>query len=232
MTPAFLARQKRLLLPNQYAREHENQWVDSQDSFVPANDIDACMTGKETFRGEPGQEYALACDIGLVSDPSVVGVGHRVGNLILIDRLVTLQGDRENPVLLSAVDSHDPPGLPGLPHHPGRIESWQGVASAQRLASQGFPVEVFAPTAKAHSEEWPLLAQALSNRTLVLPRHERLREELSGLVYEVTPTGVRVSDRGAVHQDHATVVRMIVAMLTAPRSPRSRAWSCTRVART
>ncbi len=53
-------------------------------------------------------------------------------------------------------------------------------------------------------------------RTLRLPQHPRLREELLGLSYEVTALGVRVTDRTRVHQDHAVVVRMIAAMLAAP----------------
>ena len=48
---------------------------------------------------------------------------------------------------------------------------------------------------------------------VVLPAHARLREELLGLVYEVTASGVRVVDRGRVHQDHAVCLRMVCAML-------------------
>lgn len=132
---------------------------------------------------------------------------------------MTLQGDREAPVQLAAVEETIVRLFDVFRILRARIESWQGVASAQRLAARGFPVEVFAPTAKAQSEEWPLLAQALANRTIVLPRPARLREELLGLQYEVTATGIRVSDRGAVHQDHATVVRMLCAMLTPPPEP-------------
>ena len=40
-----------------------------------------------------------------------------------------------------------------------------------------------------------------------------LREELLNLVYEVGPQGVRVIDRGKVHQDHAVAVRGVVASL-------------------
>ena len=34
VTPEFLARQRRLLLPAAYAREHQNQWVDQADAFT------------------------------------------------------------------------------------------------------------------------------------------------------------------------------------------------------
>src|SRR5262249_12826573 len=45
VTAEFLARQKRLLMPQQYSREHENAWVDGADAFVTAADVDAAMSG-------------------------------------------------------------------------------------------------------------------------------------------------------------------------------------------
>src|SRR5581483_7763950 len=68
----------------------------------------------------------------------------------------------------------------------------------------------------AHAEEWPVLAQALASRTLILPHHARLREELLNLVVEVGPQGVKVIDRGQVHPDHAVAVRGVVASLAKP----------------
>ena len=74
-------------------------------------------------------------------------------------------------------------------------------------------MELFHPTAKQHAEEWPVLAQRLASGSLVLFPHVRLREELLNLFYEVGPQGVKVIDRGKVHQDHAVTVRGVVAML-------------------
>ena len=73
---------------------------------------------------------------------------------------------------------------------------------------------MYAPTQKKHAEEWPLLVQRLVARTLVLPKHARLREELLNVIVEVGPQGVRVIDRGRVHRDHAVAVRGFVAMLS------------------
>ncbi len=61
-----------------------------------------------------------------------------------------------------------------------------------------------------------MLAGKLASRSIDLFPHARLREELLNLVYEVTPVGVRVVDRGKVHQDHAVAVRGVTAMLNAP----------------
>ncbi len=72
---------------------------------------------------------------------------------------------------------------------------------------------LFTPTAKTNAEEWPILAQRLAGRTLVLPPHARLREELLNLVVGLGPTGIKVVDRGQVHQDHAVAVRGVVTML-------------------
>ena len=44
----YIARQRRILLPNQFAREHQNLWVDAADSFVSAADIDAATRGTES----------------------------------------------------------------------------------------------------------------------------------------------------------------------------------------
>ena len=220
VTAAFLERQKRLLMPTQYAREHQNQWVDQMDSFCTQTDVDAAMAWpvEPETTTEP-RPHGLAVDIGSVHDPSVVGVGHRrEDGLIVIDTLRTLEGSKEAPVSMAALEQVITDlALAYAPVSTIRIESWQGITSAQRLTALGLPVDLFAPTAKLHSEEWPVLAQHLAGRSLRLPQHPRLREELLGLSYDVTPTGVRVTDRGQVHQDHAVVVRLLVAALHRPR---------------
>jgi hypothetical protein len=88
----------------------------------------------------------------------------------------------------------------------------QNLARERRL-----PVELSVPTAKSHAEEWPVLAQRLSSRTIILPKHERLCEELLNLTVDLGPQGVRLLDRGKVHQDHAVSVRGVVAGLTTAR---------------
>jgi hypothetical protein len=216
VTRAFLDRQRRILLPGQFAREHQNAWVDAADSFTTAEEVDAAANGIEEREGRKDVDAVVAVDLGTVRDPSVIGLGYAEGDRVKVARLITFQGSHESPVQLSSVES----GIRSLCAEwrvaKVRVESWQGISSVQRLGQMGLPVELFAPTAKAHAEEWPVLAQRLSGRTLDLFPHARLREELLNLVYEVGSTGVRVIDRGKVHQDHAVVVRMVCAMLQQP----------------
>ena len=136
--------------------------------------------------------------------------------MIYIDKIITFQGSREQPVRLSAVEDTIKDLAQRFNVTKIRIESWQGLSAVQSLSRLGLPVELFTPTAKAHAEEWPVLAQHLATQTLVCPPHARLREELLNLVYEVGPQGVRVIDKGSVHQDHAVAVRGVVASLSKP----------------
>jgi hypothetical protein len=215
VTPDFIDRQRRILMPAQFAREHQNSWVDQADGFTSGAEVDAAMGQAWTDQpqGRPGTDYHGFVDLGAVHDPTVIAIGHVDGDLAYIDRLVTFQGSREEPVQIATVETalRDLAGKFTITRT--RIESWQGLSAVQSLTRAGLNVELFAPTAKAHAEEWPILAQRLSSRTLVLPPHARLREELLNLVVELGPTGVKVIDRGQVHQDHAVAVRGVVASL-------------------
>ena len=214
---AFLDRQRRILVASQYAREHQNQWVDAADAFVSAEDVDRALTcgWSEQSQQQSGRDYHCAVDVGLTHDPTVVGVAHsEPDGTMFVDTLVTFQGSKRRPVELASVEQC----LVDLSRRfrlvNVQVESWQGVATVQRLQQLGLPVTVYQPTAKSHAEQWPLLSHALAEGRLALFPHARLREELLSLTVEVGPSGARVCDRGKVHQDHATVLRMLVAALS------------------
>ena len=215
VTADFLERQRAILMPAQFAREHQNCWVDAADSFTTADAIDRAMsTGWiEQRDGLAVGEYEVAVDIGLTSDPSAIAVGHRDGDVVYIDALQTYQGTKARPVQIQTLEDALLDLAARFPLARIAVESWQGAAVAQSLQRLGLPVELVHPTPKLLAEEWPQLAQRLATGSLVLFPHARLREELLGLTVEVGPTGARVTDRGRVHQDHATVVRMLCASL-------------------
>ena len=193
--------------------------MDAEDAFTCAADVDAAMGHDWTQQhvGERGRMCEGFVDLGLVNDPTVVALGHAEGGLVFIDLLWTFEGSRAKPVQLADVEAAIRQLSARFQVRRWRIESWQGVAAVQSLQRLGLPVELFAPTAKAHAEEWPILAQRLSSRTIILPTHDRLREELLNLTVDLGPQGVRVIDRGRVHQDHCVAVRGVVAGLTTRR---------------
>lgn len=228
VTPEFLARQRRILLPAQFAREHQNQWIDGADAFTTAADVDGAMGRgwREQSHGRAGVRYRFFIDIGTIHDPTVIAIGHDEDGVVHIDRLVTFQGNREHPVQLAAVEDMIRELAKVFPADVIEIESWQGAAAVQNLQRLGLPVVIVAPTAKLNAEQWPLLAARLAAGSLVLFPHARLREELLNLIAEVGPSGVKVLDRGKVHQDHAVAVRGVVASLTAAAATRCRSPLC------
>jgi hypothetical protein len=185
--------------------------------------VDDAMDGSwvETSAPEPGREYVITVDLGLVDNPAVVGMGSQQDGLVCVDRLITFQGSREAPIQLRAVEATIVELAQAFSVSRVVIESWQGEGLVQSLRDRGWPAESFKPTPTAVAPQWATLARCLADRRLVLPVHARLREELLNLSVEVGPSGVRVVDRGKVHQDHAVVVRMLAAAL-ADRYPISR----------
>jgi phage terminase large subunit-like protein len=208
-------------LPGQFSREHLNVLIDGADAFASAEEVDAAMsTGhREEYGGRRDVTAYVFVDFGLVSDPTAIALGYEEDGRVVIGRIITFQGSKRHPVQIAAVERTLRELAEQWRIKKIRIESWQGVASVQRLQNIGLPVEAFTPTAKAHSEEWPVLAQRLASRTLVCFPHAALREELLNLVYEVGASGVRVVDRGSVHQDHAVAVRGVCAQLVSKRRP-------------
>ena len=215
VTADFLERQRRILVPAQFAWEHGNVWVDAADSFVTAEQVDRAMAGGwlERMDGELGRVHHAYLDVGLVHDPSVIAVGHEESGTVFVDTIRTFQGTKAAPVQVETLEA-------ALLELAGRfelarirVESWQGMATVQRLARLGLPVEVFQPSPKSLGEEWPTLAQRLAAGTLELFPHARLREELLNLTVEVGPAGAKVIDKGRVHQDHAVAVRGVCASL-------------------
>src|SRR5262249_49016035 len=76
VTKDFLERQRRVLMPQQYAREHQNQWIDAADSFTTQAAVDAAMGSGwvEQHQRQPGRMYVMFVDLGSVHDPSVICV--------------------------------------------------------------------------------------------------------------------------------------------------------------
>lgn len=231
VTPEFLARMRRLKHPLLFAREHQNSWQDADDSFVLVEHVDAAMgRGWDgSVLPEAGVRYAGFVDIGLVSDPTVIAVGHDVDGVAHIDKLITHQGSRQRPVSLPGLRSE----LRSLAElwrlSPLVIESWQGLTIAADLVRDGVRAEVRTPTAQSQSEMWSALAAELGAGNVTLAKHDRLREELLNLRVELRPTGaLRVFDRGRVHQDHAVAVGGVVQLLVAARRVQTASTWCYR----
>ncbi len=216
VSPTFLRKQKGILSTADYEREHENTWQDQSSNFVLTDDVDACMgfDWRGQHIGKPDKNYFVAVDLGRVGDPSVVTVGHTEENVIFVDKIEVLKGDRKNPVPLVAVEAIIGELCDRFRVALVKVESWQGALLAERLSTFAkVATQIVEPSLKLQMQEWPLLAQRISDRSLIIPHHPQLRNELLGLTWEATAQGMKVVDKGRAHQDIAVTLRMIVAIV-------------------
>ncbi len=216
VSPTFLRKQKAILSTADYEREHENTWQDQSSDFVMIDDVDACMgfDWRAQHMGKPDKNYFIAVDLGRVGDPSVGTVAHADEGLIYIDKIEVLKGDRKNPVSLVAVEAIIGELCDRFNVTLVKVESWQGALLAERLSTFAkVTTEIVEPSLKLQMREWPLLAQRISDRSLIIPHHPQLRNELLGLTWEATSQGMRVVDKGRAHQDVGVTLRMIVAIV-------------------
>ena len=206
VTDTYLSAQRRLVHPVRFSREHLNTWTDGADAFLSADLLEAAFAeGWPEQESAADEDYFAFVDLGLVHDATAIAVTHkRADGSVALDRLLTFKGTRKEPVrvadVLDAVTALDEQfGLRLV-----RVESPEGGESlVQSLRGQSVNAETLRPTQKTQQEAWGNLLSLFQNGRLVLFRHERLREELLNLQIKNTPTGFRVFDPGAIHQDHA-----------------------------
>jgi hypothetical protein len=127
VTSAFLERQRRILLPVQFAREHQNQWVDGADALTSHVDVDIAMN-HERVDIPAGTRFVKFVDLGSVRDATAIATGCRVRDLIVITALETFQGSHEQPVQLATIERRLRETAADVDLI--RIESWQGMQAA------------------------------------------------------------------------------------------------------
>lgn len=78
-TPEYYASEAQVLLPNQFRRMHRNQWVSSEETFVPAEWYDACFRGSQFWPqiDAKHQSMIIALDAGVSSDNFGLWMGCR-----------------------------------------------------------------------------------------------------------------------------------------------------------
>lgn len=198
--PADLAEQRRLLPASAYARLHLNHWTTGEDRLVSADDLRACVTLAGPLEYDPRRTYAVALDIGLKNDATVLTVAHAEprdsgGPLVVLDRMVVMKGSKNSPVSLAEVEAATEQASRGYGHARVRVDPWQAAGLAQRLRSRGLNVE-----------EWPFTAQSVgrlgSTLHLLLREHRLALPDDSALLDELLTVRLRESSPGVYRLDH------------------------------
>jgi hypothetical protein len=100
----------RRTVPPQLARRlFDNEWVDPSDgcNFLTRKEVDECVSNDYTPHviGQSGVSYIASIDYGPVRDRTVCTLIHRnEDDTLHVDRMDVMQGSRENPVKIEAVE--------------------------------------------------------------------------------------------------------------------------------
>jgi hypothetical protein len=215
ITPEYLEAQQALLPAHVYAREHQNLWGEGSDALCSEADWKRAIADGDPRRmDDPGPCYAFL-DLGWVHDESVLVIMRKLEsgkNGVLC--METWQGSRSAPVEFTAIQARLTELCARFHVVKLRIEAPQGYQMAQQLALSGVPTEVLSPTAKSNQDNWGALITSLKNGTLCLPDDARLRRQLLTLTIKNTPTGWRVEDVPAIHNDRAVAVAGALFLVT------------------
>jgi len=208
VSAAYLERQRELMPPHVFAREHLNTWSAGSDAFCTDKDWRRCTGEIDPRRdSDPGPGYAFV-DLGWSHDATAIAVA-RTNPEDIADILVleTFRGSHEQPVILSAVRSRIEELVVRLGVVQVVIESPQGLGLSQELqVSKSCTVTVLYPTATSNRERWGALYTALREGTVHLPPDPMLRRELLTLSIAQSATGWRVDDVPSVHNDRSVAV--------------------------
>lgn len=206
VTPEYLERERAILPPHVYAREHQNLWGEGSDVFCTEEDWKRALDGGDPRRDQdPGPCY-LFCDLGWVHDETALAVTRRDDGKIKVIHLETFRGSQSHPVEFAAVEDRIAQLAECLNIKRARIESPQGVALSQALNLRGVATDVLHPTAKSNQENWGALYTALKNGSIQLPNDAKLRQQLLTLTIRTSQSGWKVEDVPSIHNDRAVAV--------------------------
>lgn len=216
MTPEAIEEQQRLLMPSAFRRLILNEPdVADEDRLVGWDDLEACVeSDRLVLPPDPGCRYAVALDVGLRRDRTVLVVAHREvdedGPYVVVDRL-----HRWVPGGAEAVDLSDVEAtvLQAAREYDAGVwvDPWQAALLAQRLRAEGVAVSEFVFSASSVGRLAHGLFTALQNRGLLLPDDPELIDELLNVRLRTNSSGtVRLDHASGGHDDQAVAVALAI----------------------
>ena len=216
-----LAEQRQRLPDAVFRQLFANEWTQAAGSFLDPAVVDAafCLDGPSLERDQ-GAVYAAGLDLGTVNDRTVLAIGHRDGDRVVLDRMQAWQGSRARPVDFGEVEAFI------LEAHKRfgfslRLDPWQGLDLAQRLRASGVFAEEFAFSSASKQRLAATLLSTINAGNLKLYEAEGLRDELLGLRLVQSTSGAWSFDhKSGAHDDRAVALSlMLVALLEGPVVP-------------
>lgn len=208
-----LAEQRARLPQSVYDQLWENRWTIAEGAFLDPAVIDAAFCLDAPALERTGTGYVAGLDLGSVNDRSVLAVGHREGDVVLLDRMMAWQGSRARPVDFAEVEDFILAAYRRFRFRL-RLDPWQGLDLAQRLRSHGITAEEFTFSPSSKQRLASTLLSTLNAGHLRLYEAEGLRDELLALRLVQSSSGAWGFDHvRSGHDDRAAALALMTVAL-------------------
>jgi hypothetical protein len=217
--------ERRRLPPAVFAQLWKNRWTAAAGSFFDPGVLDAAFVlDGPALEREGVHGYVAGLDIGTVHDRTVLSIGHKVGDAVLLDGMVAWAGSHRHPVDFEAIETAIVEAYERF-HFKLRLDPWQGLDLAQRLRKRGLRVEEFTFSTASKQKLAATLLSAVNNGKLKLYEADGLREELLALRLVQTAAGTWSFDHKARkgHDDRAVSLALMATALL-ERGDEGAAW--------
>lgn len=212
ITEEYLEQQRMRLPAGVYQRLHENKWVQGENAFITRAEVEVCKdySLKPQLNGKDNVKYYLAVDLGLVRDRTVLTICHKDknDNLVYLDYIKTYQGNKNNPVLISDIESDIIWANNNFNIRKNIFDIWQMKSSAQRLQKNGIRVEEFTFTSSTIQKLSQNLYYIFHNGLIRIFPYKLLEEELLSLNAEEKSYGWRIDHKSGGFSDHVISLGM------------------------
>jgi hypothetical protein len=215
-----LAEQRARLLPSVYARLFENRWVASEDRLASPDELRECVVLPGDLDCDPRFKYLITLDLGLKRDRTAAAVAHREDRRVVLDRIATWQGTRENPVEIAEVEKWVIDTAHEFRSARIILDPHQGVGTLQTLRAHGFSADEYPFTATSTGRLAASLFNAIRDRAVLLPDDASLLDELATVrLRESSPNVYRLDHDAGKHDDQAIALALAVHTLLSEVQP-------------
>ncbi len=104
ITAEWIAQMRSLLPAVAFERVILNRWTNAAGDFVSAEQWARCVDRDMEPRNEGRGAFVAALDLGLVRDRTVLAIGHRDHDRLMLDNLQAWQGSRSEPVSIATIE--------------------------------------------------------------------------------------------------------------------------------
>lgn len=235
LSPAGIARDRKLIPPSEAERLYDNKWIDpaAEHDYLRRAEIAACgALGKGLkliyrLRRQHGvSNYVGAIDYGPRRDRTALCIMHmNEHGIIVLDRLEVWQGTPDSPVQVEKVEAWIKETNDRFAPNVYVLDPFQMEGTIQKMTKEGLPVEAWSARAgQGNFEMAQLLREIVVDRKLAwyegagdlevkdkrtgATRIETLADEMAGLRVKKMPYGYRFDHENQKHDDRSVCIAM------------------------